>query len=331
MQKGNSNYERIILIVMALAALTAGGWFIYASQSFSQTLVRNIVTPKAFEPAIPIKDIEAATALAMADTKSWNAPVRNNKPVPLFKSVLLVLKNDQPDQPIDMFLEQPQIRPPMTNKWFRESNLPMVNGMAAYLIPNIGDLDADHDGYSNREEFEKGTNPKDASSHPPFTDKLFLVQRTSKDYLVVLRSSSPPYQVSVTTPDKKRKGWFVELGKRFGIGDRFLVEKFEQKKVPDPRTGEKDVSELVIVDNLTKKTITLVKDVEVNLAEYEARLEFRLNKPESFDVRKGEPFRIPSLPDTTYKVIDIQEDNAVISIVNPTNGATDKEIIIKKG
>ncbi len=220
----------------------------------------------------------------------------------------------------------------MTNDWFRKSNLPPVNGIAAFLIPNIGDLDADGDGYPNREEFEKGTNPKDADRHPPFTDKLFLVQRIARNYIVVLRSSSPPYQVSITTPDGRKRGWFVEEGKRFGVGDRFAVEKFEKKMVPDARTGEKDMSELTITDNLTKKKITLVKDIEANLAEYEAKLEFRLKgRQEQIDVKKGDNFRIPSMPDTTYKVIDIQEDNAVISTVNTINGNTEKEIIIKKG
>ncbi len=332
MQKGNSNYERIILIVMALAALAGGAWFIYARGNFPQTLALRSITPKTYEGVIPVKSLEEATALAAADNKNWTPPVRNNKPVPLFKAVLLVLKSDQQEQPIDMFLEQPQIRPPMTNEWFRKHNLPMVNGVAAYLIPNIGELDADNDGYSNREEFEKGTNPKDADSHPPFTDRLFLVQRVARNYLVALKSSSPPYQVSVTTPDGKKKGWFVEEGKRFGIGDRFIVEKFEKKMVPDPRIGEKDMSELSIVDTLTKKKITLVKDVAVDLAEYEAKLEFRLKgNREPIDVKKGDPFRISIQPDTTYKVIDIQEDNAVISAVNSTTGNTEKEIIIKKG
>jgi hypothetical protein len=294
-------------------------------------LVLKTITPKTYDGNIPVKNLEDATALAMADTKSWTPPMRNNKPVPLFKAVLLVLKSDQPEQPIDMFLEQPQIRSPLTNKWFRENNLPMINGVAAYLIPNICELDADGDGYSNREEFEKGTNPKDADSHPPFTDKLFLVQRIARNYIVVLKSSSPPYQVSITLPDGKRKGWFVEEGKKFGALDRFTVEKFERKMVPDTKSGEKDLSELAIIDNLTKKKITLVKDVEVNLAEYEAKLEFRLHGPEPIEVKKGDNFRIPTLPDTTYKVIDIQEDNAVISTVNTSNGNTEKEIIIKKG
>lgn len=329
MQKANSNYERIILIVMALAALAGGGWFIYARGNFPDSLKIKIIAPKDYEGIIPVKNLEEATALATADNKSWVPPVRNNKPVPLFKAVLLVLKSEQPE-PIDMFLEQPQIRPPMTNEWFRKNNLPMVNGVAAYLIPNIGDLDADNDGYSNREEFEKGTNPKDAENHPPYTDRLFLVQRVARNYLVILKSSSPPYQVSVTTQDGKRRGWFVDEGKRFGVGERFLVEKFAKKMVPDPRIGEKDLSELTIEDNLTKKKFTLVRDVELNLAEYEAKLEFRLKgSREPIDVKKGDTFRISIQNDVTYKVIDIQEDNAVISPIN-SDGKLGKEIIIKK-
>ena len=44
---------------------------------------------------------------------------------------------------------------------------------------------------------------------------------------------------------------------------------------------------------------------------------------------KGDSFRIPSWPDTTYKVIDIQDDSAVISPLN-SSGVPEKEIIIKK-
>lgn len=321
MQKNQGNYEKILIIIMAVAAIAAGGWYMYASQSYPPTLVRKPVKTKPFEENIPVKDIEDATQNAVADAKSWIAPVRSNKPVPLFKSVLLVYKDEQI---FDMFLEQPQLRPPMTNVWLRENNL-------EYLAPNVGELDPDDDGFTNLEEFNGNTNPNDVNSHPPITNKLFLVQRIEHKYLVTLKSSGdPPYQVTVTTEDGKKRGSFVEIGKPFGVGGRFVAKKFEKKEIPDQRLGTKDVSELTVEDTLRKNEIVLVKDTDMNLAEYEAMFEFRLKKILKIQAKKGDNFRIPGYEGTTYKLMDVQEDSAVVSPLK-ADGTTAGEIVVKRG
>jgi len=337
MQKVQEKYECAILIAMALLAIAVGGWFIRSSLSFPDTLVRKKGVEKAFEGEIPVDRIEQATLRAVSDPLAWNAPIRSNKPVPLFKSVLLLLKYSEPDNIIDMFTETTPIRFPMTNKWLRESNLPKIGDNPAYLIPNVGDLDADDDGFSNKEEFEarhdsegrevNGTNPIDPRSHSPVTDKLFLLERIAHNYRLILRSSSPPFQIA--TPDAKKKNWFKNEGDRFGDGDRFIAGKLEKKVVPDPKVGEKDVSELQVEDTVRKNKFTLIMGTETNLADYEALFESRLKIREQVKAMKGDNFRIPSSPDTTYKVIDIQEDSAVISPLND-KGEPIKEIIIKK-
>ena len=55
-----------------------------------------------------------------------------------------------------------------------------------------------------------------------------------------------------------------------------------------------------------------------------------LKVQEEVRAMKGDNFRIPSWPDTTYKVIDIQEESAVISPLDD-KGKPTKQIIIKKG
>lgn len=265
---------------------------------------------------------ESAIARLRAPSKPWTSPVINKKSVPLNKAVLLVKKDAQI---YDLFVEQPQLRPPMTNEFLRIHSL-------AYLSPNVGDLDPDRDGFSNLEEFQKGTDPKDPKSHPPVTDRLFLLQRISHDFLVVLKGTGSPLQIRITTEDKKSKGWFAEgVGKAFGQADRFVIKKFEKKVVPDPKLGEKDVSELTVEDRLRKNEIVLVKDVEQNIADYEALFEFRLGKATQFQYKKGDTFRIPGAEETTYKVIDIQEDSAVIAPLDGGSGNLGKEVIIKKG
>ncbi|TLD71572.1 hypothetical protein FEM03_05355 [Phragmitibacter flavus] len=318
--KDKSNYEKVILTIVALAALGGSGWMIYKSLDFGSTVQTEKVVPKKDFGEIPIEQVQSAIASAVTPTKPWIAPVRREKPVPLNKSVLLVLKEDQL---FDLFLEEPQIRPPLTNSFLRENGLP-------YQHPNVADLDSDNDGFTNLEEFEGKTSPVDASKHPPITNKLFMVNRLAKDYRVILKSSSSPYQIA-TPDDLKRKNWFAGgPGESFGSDNRFTVVKLERKVVPDPKIGERDVSELTVKDNVRNNEVVLVKDVENNIADYSAELEFRLKVISNLTVPKDGLFRIPGFDATTYKLIEVNEDDAKIAPVNAA-GELGAAIEIKKG
>ncbi len=236
------------------------------------------------------------------------SPVINGKPVPLNKSVLLVKKGDQL---FDLQLADPQFRPPMTNAYLVENDLPNI------LSPNVGDLDADSDGYSNLEEFTKKTNPRDAQSHPPFTDKLVLKRRITFDYILRLNSSSPPFQIQRLAPEPK-KSVFASPGTEFGFEPgvlRFKAGAFEAKKIEDPTVGEKDVSELVIMDKSSNKEFKLARGTDTNLAEYEAEFEFQLNDRPTRTVKKGDTFQIPGIG-SSYKLLEIEENSAVIQPVD---------------
>jgi hypothetical protein len=326
MQKRQSNYERIILVLLAVLAIAGAGWLISLTTGFAGTLEPKRATSPNESVPPPMQQVEDAIKRAIEVPKPWVAPVRNNKAVPLNKSVLLVLKGEEI---IDMFREDVVLRPPMTNAYLRENNL-------EWKSPNVGELDPDGDGFTNLEEFDKGTKPRDAQNYPPITDKLFMVERISKDYRLVLRNSSG--QVSLLDEPKKKTA-FLDLTKvgtepaQFfgGNGDRFKTVKFERKVVPDPRVGEKDVSELTIEEIVTKKQIVLVMGVEQNLAEYSVRFEFRLKQIIGLaPVGQDGTFRIPGYEGTTYKVLDIKEDSAVIAPVK-ADGTLDKEVLIKKG
>lgn len=313
MQNRNGNYEKVLLGIAAVLALGIAGYLVWSSQSFSERLVRRTGTSKN-DPGQPPTAIVNATIKRLSEKITWISPVIKGKPIPLNKSVLLVKKGDQL---YDLQLEEPQFRPPMTNAYLVQNDLPDI------LSPNVGDLDADADGFSNLEEFEKKTNPRDDKSHPPFTDKLVLKRRITYDYIVKLNSSSPPYQVQRLAPEPK-KSVFVSVGDEFGFDRgtvRFKVVNFVPKKVADPSVGEKDVSELTMLDKSTNKEFVIARGAETNLAEYEAEFEFLLGDRPTRTVKKGDTFQIPGIGNT-YRLLEIAENSAVIQPVEGGDSIT---------
>ena len=309
MNQRKGNYEKKLLIAMALLAFVVAGLLIWQSRGFADTLVVRTVTPKDELGEIPIEKADLAIE-RLKTVFNWQAPERNGKAVPLNKSILMVVKNDQL---FDLFVENPQFRPPMTNDYLVKNDLPDI------LHANVGELDPDDDGFSNEEEFLASTNPKDAASKPPATNKLFLKSRITNDYILSLRSSTMPVQVQRVKPEPK-KSVFVQNGQEFGFDtgvNRFKAISFEKKVVPDPRTGERDVSELKFLDTASNKEFVIIRGEDLNLAEYEAQFEFRLKEVKEFAVKKGERFQLPGTGET-FLVVDVLETEAVIAKIDAT-------------
>jgi hypothetical protein len=309
MQNRKGKYEKVLLSIAGLAALGVAGYLIWSSRTFNDRLVTTQVSLKN-DPGQPPKAAVDAALKRLSEKVSWLSPVILNKPVPLNKSIRLLRKDGQL---IDLLVETPVLRPPFPNAYLNQYDLPNIDS------PNFGDLDPDGDGFTNLEEFNRKTNPMDVASKPPVTDKLFLKQRISHDYVIKLNSSSPPFQVQRVKPEPKVSK-FVSPGDEFGFEKgvvRFKVVSFEEKKVPDPTLGEKDVSELTILDLASNKPFKVIRNSpDTNLAEYEAEFEFLLGKGETRKVKQGETFQIPGLG-ITYKVLEIEENKAVIAPVLP--------------
>lgn len=316
MANREANYDKMILTLLAIVALAVAGYLYTLKSNFGEKLVLPKITPKAEFGEIPVERIDSAIG-NLKTVFNWVSPVRTGKPVPLNKSIPIVLKEGQL---YDMFVENPPLRPPMTNRFLRDYELD-------YLSPNVGELDPDEDGFNNLEEFNKGTNPKDTKNHPPETDKLFFKERLQNNYILALQSPDLPLLVQRTEPT--RGSTFVQtipfdFGFERGAAPRFKATAFRKKQTPEG----KDVSELDVEDVATKQKFTLIYKVPFNLAEFQVKLEYRLKVvTELPTLKKGETFRLPEVG-SSFVVQEITEDSA--TIVESKDGKSGAPFVVNK-
>lgn len=323
MQKSSGNYEKIILILSALAAIGTAGYLVLLAQGFDETLVLpDAVSRNNMNPPDNKSVVDAIGTISKRYT--WASPVIDKKAVPLNKSVLLVMKGSEI---FDLQAADPVYRPPMTNVFLvgNKEKVPPEESLPNLFSPNVGDLDADDDGFSNLEEFEAKTDPRDPKSMPPFTNKLILKKRVSNDYVLKLLGGedSGTFQIRRLAPEPA-KSTFVTLNTEFGFDkgvNRFVALSFEKKKVVHPKLGEIDAYTLKLRDNATKSEFTLEQGVDKNLAEYEAQFEFRWKQVDIIsNVKKDKTFQLPRVG-TTYHVLEILENKAVICPVGSDGNA----------
>jgi hypothetical protein len=335
MQNRKGNYEKTILISSSLLAIGVAVFLIMESQAFEEDLV--------LEQAISKNQLNAPDQGKVVDATAtiqkkylWSSPVRNGKPVPLNKSVLLVMRENKL---FDLMLPEPQLRPPMTNIFLTgdKTKVPPEAELKWIYSPNVGDLDEDNDGFFNLEEFNGKTDPRDPESHPPYTDKLFLRKRISHDYIVLLKGGSDgSFQIQRLAPGKGNV--FKKVGEEFGFADpgakssnRFKILESREETIQHPTLGPQKGFILKVLDLSTNKEFEMIQGKEVNLADYEAEFEFRWKIRKIIPgVKVGGTFVLPGLA-KTYYIRTLEENKATISPLG-TDGKPTKEIIeIKQG
>jgi hypothetical protein len=306
MANKDQNYDKLLLGLAAVAAIGACGAIFYLKQDFGSQFTSTSAPKRGNEFGLIPSELPQIAQKRLLEAFNWDAPVKQNKAVPLNKSVLIIFKDGELH---DMFLEDKPLREPMSNKFLRDNNLD-------FLAPNVGELDPDDDGFSNLEEYTLKTNPRDAKSLPPLRNKIYFASREQDDYKLALQSSSFPLQVKRVLPLPARAVFIEKLPMDFGFDPggvaRFTAKAFTAKKVPDPRLGEKDVSELTVLDRASNTELVLVHREEKNLATYKAKLEFRYRTVQERVAKKGDVFRFEGVG-TSFRVEDVSETGASLS------------------
>jgi hypothetical protein len=299
MAKKSDNFDKNFLITAALLSVGGAAALFMAKGSFADQLVSDSVKRREEFPEVPVAEVEKAGAM-LQKSFVWAQPEINSKSVPLNKSVSIIM---QDGELVDLYTEKKPLRPPFSNKYLRDNDLD-------YLSPNVGDLDPDADGYTNLEEFNGNTNPKDPKSTPPVETKLYFVNRVQDDYILKLQNRLMPAQVRRVRPDPARSVFIDGAPKVFGF-DPTSATRFEAKSFEVKRVGETEVPQLTVMDNASKEVFVLEYNVEKNLAEYQAEMEFRLQVVTKLKVKKGDHFYLPKIG-TKYLMQEVTEIDATV-------------------
>ena len=330
MQNRQGNYEKTILIISSLIAIGVAVFLILESQGFEESLTLQQASSKNDLNAPNTQKVVDATNV-LKKKYSWLSPVRNGKAAPLNKSVLLVMNGGKL---FDLLLPEPMLRPPMPNVFLTgdQTKNPPEEQLPGLFSPNVGLLDADKDGFNNLEEFEAKTDPRDASSMPPFTNKLVMRRRISHDYILLLKGGSEgTFQIQRLVPSKASV--FKPMNEDFGFdkgSTRFKILS-SRKETVQTKFGPKDAFILKMFDLSTQKEFEMEEGKEVNLADYEAEFEFQYkNRRIIPGVKEGGTFQLPGLG-KTYYIQKLEENKAIISPLGSDGKPTNETIEIKQG
>lgn len=188
--------------------------------------------------------------------------------------------------------------------------------------PTVATADPDQDGFTNKEEFDGKTNPKEASSSPLPLFKLRVVGYNFEPFFFILKGYNPDPQ------DASKYIYQVNMPKRTGRKTEYLrtgdeiegykVGEFRQikKMVFSGSTNaeiEKDLSELdMIYLKLNEKTtLVLNQQLESEQSTVDLKLGIPGFSPEPSKVARGDVFKIK---DRTYQVLQLERASETIVI-----------------
>lgn len=315
-------WDKLILLVAGLIAIAVAVLISMQAIGFGERFAMQETTPKNDLPDTQ-EDVTNVAKSFVEKTQTWTNPKKGEpiKSIPLFVSVPIV---EAGGRLIDMSLEDPQLRPPVSNAWLRENGLEFLNsGVLAH--------DADGDGFNNLEEWEAKTSPIDPKSHPPYAGKLAFASRQQQDY--ILRFTAKPdaerFQInrlpSAVWP--KGESFYLKKGE-ISKDEQFRINDFEEKRVKNASGIEVDASVLKITYLPKNQSLELVKNIDTHIPTYFAEIHFELDAGFKEFVKEGDTFNLTIDPDTKYRVTKVEENSVEISYQTETE--PEKTVIIPK-
>jgi hypothetical protein len=290
------NYERALLAAAALALLACSVLVFLRIQAFPTNFEgRN--SPKPPDNTIKPYPVEALGQAA----KQVTAPARwDTHDGSLFVSLPYVLQEGALIPPLESDV---QLHPPISNSWLIKNSLP-------WWDRDVRDQDPDEDRFSNVDEFQAGTDPRDKESVPPYFTKLRLKKFISVPFRLKFTGTPDDGQSFTVNPlDGNRRTQILKIGDPIA-GTPYKVVSYEAK-IETVNEIDKDVSELTVENTENSNRVVLVRGKEANDPTSFAEFEY-LYDGSTVTVKKDDLFDLKPETDRKYKLIDISNTEAVI-------------------
>lgn len=290
------NYEKFALLLLAVGLLAVSGLLIWNRMSFVagfESLKATVVQNNNIQP-LKTESLEEARA-NLQKPATWAA-----HPGSLFVSRKYILKDNAL---IDPFENQVMLHPPVPNDWFIKNNLDLTE-------QDILTEDQDGDGFSNLDEFNAGTDPLDKNSHPAYTTKLRLEKFIKVPFRLVFKARPDPDSFQINTIDINQPSQILRVGDQIAK-TKFKIVKFVEKFTPNQYQTMEDTSELTIQNTETGEQVVLVYGKTVDSPDSYAQFRYLWDNS-VFAVKKDKEFSLKPEADVKYKLIDINEREAVI-------------------
>jgi len=314
MDWAKKNYDTLILAACtALLAINAV-YFYFQSEGFIFSLptATTVKLSESKATAEETKLLERAQFM-IEHPVLWNEKSSvETKPEErgnLFVSRLFILKGDKLIDPIE---GQEQLHPPIPNDWLIKFGL-------NYTDANVKDQDADGDGFTNLEEYNAKTDPKNKASTPPKHTKLRFIKFEQKPFMLVFKGNPDGEGQEFQINANNARTQFKKLKEKID-GAPYKIINYV-KKDAEKNGVPVDVSELTVENTETQVSIVLVVKKETNdptsFGEF-----FNVLTNEKFRLQKGEEFTIKPDVNTKLKLIDISSTEAKIQDVATGNNST---------
>jgi hypothetical protein len=250
----SDNYEKLALGAGAVVALALAffGW--RASSGVEAALADPFTGRGDNTTAVPGTEQLPGTLNSLQARHQWERAEVDERPLDLFTGIALFARKEQ-KEPVDLWKDAP-VHPPIPNRWFLDHRIDI--GFA-----NAPDRDPDHDGFSNREEYEGKTDPGDPKSHPPLIAKLSYASQDVQEWLLMFSSDLGPDQnqfklLHAAAPGKEFKMGAEQLAKPGDIiqfkedgpgKNRFKLLAIEQREVQNERLNLKELQRFAVIED----------------------------------------------------------------------------------
>ncbi len=313
-----ANYDRILLVVTALALLGAAAHAVLGLGGIRDEYVKSPAPADgaAFEPNQALSRIRSEVDQLVNPAKfAWN-----EAPTSLFVSRVYLLRDNEL---VDIFESDIELFTGIPNKWVLDNKLD-------YTDTGLPGRDTDGDGFTNLEEFAEKTDPRDPVSKPGAWKKLRMVS-SKIDKLRIKFVSLPTGsldQVAINTISEENPQALSGGTKFYKKNDmiklaEILPNKKEEAKDTDLKfidakmikrfnatiNADQEIPQITLLNTVDNREIELlmgeVKDSPYSLA----TLQDIRPGGKTYELRTGESF---SIDGKTYKLIDVERENAII-------------------